>query len=153
MENKKIEINLNPTKKNIVIVMVEWDMNDADYNTKVNTFDYEEFFTDEKLLLALAYVSQHGDGIADELEYSLGETLEEDELEDCMEKCPCYPMLCVLEDNNLIAKDENCDPGHSVVKVRAIAVDKMGLAFDVDFSAVLVGRGRDSINDFILNEE
>jgi hypothetical protein len=153
MENKKIEINLNSTEKNTVIVMVEWDMNDADYNTKVNTFDYEEFFKNEKLLLALAYVSQHGDGIADELRYSLGETLEEEDLEDCMEDCPCYPILCVLDDNDLIAIDEDCDPGHSVVKVRAIAIDKIGVAFDVDFSSVLKDWNRDSINDFILKEE
>lgn len=152
MENKKIDINLNQIKKT-VIVMVEWDLNDADYSTKVNTFDYEEFFTDEKLLLALAYVSQHGDSIAEELEYSLGETLEEDELKDCMENCPCYPMLCVLYDNDLVAKDENYDPGHSIIKVRAIAADKTGLAFEVDFPSILKGWNRDSINDFILNEE
>ena len=150
---KEINFKLNPAKTNTVLVMVNWDMNDADYNTKTASFDAEKFFKNKKLLLALSYVSRNGDEIASDLESGLlCDELDESELEDCMETCPCFPMLQVLNDNELVARNENCEPGHSVDKVSAIYINETGQAFSIDFSEVTDGWTRESINEFILND-
>lgn len=149
---KEINFKLNPAKTNTVLVMVNWDINDADYNTKTASFDAEKFFRNKKLLLSLSYVSHHGSEIASDLEYSLCDELDESELEDCMETCPCFPMLQVLNDNGLVARDEDCEPGHSVDEVSALYVDGTGKAFSIDLSGVTDGWTRESINEFILND-
>jgi hypothetical protein len=61
-------------------------------------------------------------------------------------------MLQVLNDNGLVARDEDCEPGHSVDEVSALYVDGTGKAFSIDFSGVTDGWTRESINDFILND-
>ena len=152
MAQEKINLKLTPAKTNTVLVMVNWDMNDADYNTKTASFDAEKFFKNKKLLLSLSYASRNGDEIASELEYSLCDELDESELEDCLESCPCFPMLQVLNDNGLVARNEDCEPGHSIDKVSALYVDGTGKAFSIDFSEVTDGWTRESINEFILND-
>lgn len=149
---KEINFKLNPAKTNTVLVMVNWDMNDADYNTKTASFDAEKFFKNKKLLLALSYASCNGSEIASDLEYNLCDELDESELEDCMDTCPCFPILQVLNDNGLVARDEDCEPGHSIDKVNAIYINETGQAFSIDFSGVTDGWTRESINDFILND-
>ena len=149
---KEINFKLNPAKTNTVLVMVNWDMNDADYNTKTASFDAEKFFKNKKLLLSLSYASRNGSGIASDLEYSLCDELDESELEDCMDTCPCFPMLQVLNDNELVARNEDYEPGHSIDEVSALYIDGTGKAFSIDFSGVTDGWTRDSINEFILND-
>lgn len=157
-ELKNNLIKLNPAKTNTVLVIVKWDMNDADYITKTVSFGSEEFFNNKKLLLSLSYACYNGHYIAKELrdlEYSLWDTLDESELEDCLDTCPCFPMLQVLNDNRLVAINENCEPGHSIKEVSVYYVDGTGQAFSIDFSGITDGwtRGwtRESINEFILN--
>lgn len=149
---KEINLKFNPAKTNTVLVLVKWDMNDADYNTKTASFDAEKFFKNKKLLLSLSYASRNGSGIASDLEYSLCDELDESELEDCLETCPCFPMLQVLNDNRLVARGEDCEPGHSIDEVSAIYINETGQAFSIDFSGVTDGWTRESINDFILND-
>jgi hypothetical protein len=152
MAQEKINLKLNPAKMNTVLVMVKWDMNDADYNTKTSSFDAEKFFKNKKLILSLSYASRNGSDIASDLEYNLCDELDESELEDCMESCQCFPMLQVLNDNGLVARDEDCEPGHSVDEVSAIYINETGQAFSIDFSGVTDGWTMKSINDFILND-
>ena len=156
MAQENFNLKLNPAKTNTVLVMVNWNMNDAVYNTKTASFDAEKFFKNKKLLLSLSYASYHGSGIASDFKYSLCDELDESELENCMNTCSCFPMLQVLIDNGLVAIDENCKLGHSIDEVRALYVDGTGKAFSIDFSGITDGftRGwtRESINEFILND-
>ena len=153
MAQEKINLKLNPAKMNTVLVMVKWDMNDADYNTKTSSFDAEKFFKNKKLILSLSYASRNGSNIASDLESGLlCDELDESELEDCLDTCPCFPMLQVLNNNRLIARGEDCEPGHSIDEVSALYVDGTGKAFSIDFSGVTDGWTRESINDFILND-
>lgn len=116
------------SKKNKLVIWMEWDSNDADYIEKTIEMKPESLFSNKKLIYCLAYISMTYDFKGGDWNDAVFEHYvpENEDIEDLVD---------ILLDNDCIA---STDWGlcHSCEQLTVTYWNEEGLAFDVTFENI-----------------
>jgi hypothetical protein len=118
--------SVNKERKNVILVKNTWDQDDGDYTTEEFELDPEEFFSNDKLIYLLAYITTPYNGDEPKFGCHVDENMDIDDI------------IYTLDNEGFIIRTYQTDyePCHSVVKIKMTYYDENGDKSDISFENV-----------------